>query len=63
VQIPEEEKLKDAICTNSRNSRREFYKGKFPGIPEREFPGIFFIEFPVALRETFIKMLEVLNLN
>ena len=20
------------------NSRREFYDGKFPGIPEREFP-------------------------
>ena len=38
MQIPEEKKLTTQYAEIPGNSRREFYDGKFPGIPEREFP-------------------------
>ena len=47
VQIPEEEKITMQYAEIPGNSRREFYDGKFPGIPEREFP--------VALLDTGLK--------
>ena len=38
VQIPREKKLTMQYAEIPGNSRPEFYDGKFPGIPEREFP-------------------------